>query len=70
MSSFAGNPLLISPGSLISDGLTQASDAQSHFSGDAVDYDRFAELTVRLVADACGAVGLFNAIAGTCSDAF
>jgi hypothetical protein len=30
MSSFAGNPLLISPGSLISDGLIQASDAQAH----------------------------------------
>jgi len=39
MSSFAGNSLLISPGSLISDGLLQASDAQSHFSADAVDYD-------------------------------
>ncbi len=39
MSSFAGNALLISPGSLISDGLIQASDAQSHFSADAVDYD-------------------------------
>jgi 4-alpha-glucanotransferase len=44
MSSFAGNELLISPGSLISDGLIQAadsdlSDAQSHFSADAVDYD-------------------------------
>jgi H+-transporting ATPase len=31
---------------------------------------RFAELTVRLVAGACGAVDLFNAIAGTRSDAF
>jgi 4-alpha-glucanotransferase len=44
MSSFAGNELLISPGSLISDGLIQAadsdlSDAQSHFSADVVDYD-------------------------------
>jgi 4-alpha-glucanotransferase len=39
MSSFAGNWLLISPGSLISDGLIQASDAQSQFSVDAVDYD-------------------------------
>src|SRR5580704_9069255 len=39
MSSFAGNGLLISPGSLISDGLIQASDAQSQFSADAVDYD-------------------------------
>ncbi|MGA8429519.1 MAG: 4-alpha-glucanotransferase [Candidatus Sulfotelmatobacter sp.] len=39
MSSFAGNELLISPGSLISDGLLQASDAQFHFPADAVDYD-------------------------------
>src|SRR5580658_8057527 len=39
MSSFAGNALLISPGSLIPDGLLQASDAQSHFPADAVDYD-------------------------------
>ena len=39
MSSFAGNPLLISPGSLISDGLIQASDAQPQLSPDAVDYD-------------------------------
>jgi 4-alpha-glucanotransferase len=39
MSSFAGNELLISPGSLISDGLIQASDVQSHFSADVVDYD-------------------------------
>src|SRR6202453_191612 len=38
MSSFAGNPLLISPGSLISDGLIQASDSDSRFSADAVDY--------------------------------
>jgi 4-alpha-glucanotransferase len=39
MSSFAGNELLISPGSLISDGLLQASDAQPQFSADVVDYD-------------------------------
>ena len=44
MSSFAGNELLISPQSLISDGLIEATDgdlshAQSHFSVDAVDYD-------------------------------
>src|SRR5271156_5535926 len=31
LSSFAGNALLVSPGSLISDGLIQASDAQSYF---------------------------------------
>jgi len=39
MSSFASNWLLVSPDSLISDGLIQASDAQSQFSVDAVDYD-------------------------------
>jgi len=39
VSSFAGNELLISPGSLIADGLLQASDAQSQFPADAVDYD-------------------------------
>jgi 4-alpha-glucanotransferase len=38
MSSFAGNELLISPGSLISDGLLQASDSESRFSADLVDY--------------------------------
>jgi 4-alpha-glucanotransferase len=38
MSSFAGNGLLISPGSLISDGLLQTSDSESRFSADAVDY--------------------------------
>src|ERR1700685_4077708 len=38
MSSFAGNELLISPGSLISDGLLPASDSESRFSADAVDY--------------------------------
>ncbi|HEY6385474.1 MAG TPA: 4-alpha-glucanotransferase, partial [Candidatus Acidoferrum sp.] len=38
MSSFAGNELLISPGSLISDGLLEASKSASRFSADAVDY--------------------------------
>jgi 4-alpha-glucanotransferase len=38
LSSFAGNAMLISPGSLISDGLLQADDCQSHFSADVVDY--------------------------------
>jgi len=38
MSSFAGNELLISPGSLISDGLLQASNSESRFSADVVDY--------------------------------
>src|ERR1700720_4210099 len=38
LSSFAGNALLISPGGLISDGLLQPSDCESHFPADAVDY--------------------------------
>jgi 4-alpha-glucanotransferase len=49
MSSFAGNALLISPGSLISDGLIQASDAESHFSADAVDYDSVIPFKKRLL---------------------
>ena len=52
MSSFAGNALLISPGSLISDGLIQASEAQSHFSGDAVDYDSVIPFKRRLLETA------------------
>jgi 4-alpha-glucanotransferase len=49
MSSFAGNELLISPGSLISDGLIQASDAQFHFPVDAVDYDSVIPFKQRLL---------------------
>ncbi|MGA7925410.1 MAG: 4-alpha-glucanotransferase, partial [Candidatus Sulfotelmatobacter sp.] len=52
MSSFAGNALLISPGSLISDGLLQASDAQSQFSADAVDYDSVIPFKQRLLETA------------------
>jgi 4-alpha-glucanotransferase len=52
MSSFAGNPLLISPDSLISDGLIQASEAQSHFSADAVDYDSVIPFKQRLLETA------------------
>jgi 4-alpha-glucanotransferase len=51
-SSFAGNELLISPGSLISDGLITASDAQSHFSADAVDYDSVIPFKERLLETA------------------
>src|SRR3984957_10622944 len=36
MSSFAGNELMMSPGSLISDGLLQESVTQSHFPADLV----------------------------------
>jgi len=39
LSSFAGNDLLISPGSLISDGLLKASDCQSRFPSGFVDYE-------------------------------
>jgi 4-alpha-glucanotransferase len=49
MSSFAGNELLISPDSLISDGLIQASEAQSQFSADAVDYDSVIPFKQRLL---------------------
>src|ERR1700677_3709621 len=49
MSSFAGNELLISPGSLTSDGFITASDAQSHFSADAVDYDSVIPFKERLL---------------------
>jgi len=52
MSSFAGNALLISPGSLISDGLIQASDAQLQFSADAVDYGSVIPLKQRLLETA------------------
>lgn len=52
MSSFAGNALLISPGSLISDGLIQASNVQSHFSADVVDYDSVIPFKQRLLETA------------------
>jgi len=52
LSSFAGNALLISPGSLISDGLLQESDGQSHFSGDVVDYESVIPFKQRLLETA------------------
>jgi len=52
MSSFAGNALLISPGSLISDGLLQATDSESRFSADAVDYISVIPLKRRLLETA------------------
>jgi 4-alpha-glucanotransferase len=39
MSSFAVNPTLISPDSLISEGLLKTEDCQATFPSDAVDYD-------------------------------
>jgi 4-alpha-glucanotransferase len=52
MSSFAGNELMISPGSLISDGLLQESDTQSHFPADLVDYDSVIPFKQRLIEKA------------------
>jgi 4-alpha-glucanotransferase len=52
MSSFAGNPLLISPEELIANGLLQANDAQSQFSADAVDYDSVIPFKQRLLEKA------------------
>ena len=52
LSSFAGNELLISPEGLIADGLLQASDAQSHFSADVVDYDSVIPFKQRLLETA------------------
>src|SRR5271165_1135713 len=39
VSSFAGNSLLISPATLIADGLLRASDCEGQFAPSAVDYD-------------------------------
>src|SRR5262245_61664952 len=38
MSSFAGNSMLISPGSLVLDGLLAVKDCDSHFPSGVVDY--------------------------------
>src|SRR5271155_5721774 len=39
LSSFAGNGLLISPNSLITDGLLRAKDCESHSAPGTVDYE-------------------------------
>jgi 4-alpha-glucanotransferase len=52
LSSFAGNGLLISPRSLISDGLLQESDCESHFPSDVVDYESVIRLKQRLLETA------------------
>jgi len=49
MSSFAGNALLISPESLISDGLLAEKDCESHFPSDFVDYDTVIPFKARLL---------------------
>ncbi len=54
MSSFAGNPLLISPDWLIEDGLVRASDcAGFSFSATAVDYDAVRRFKYALLETAC-----------------
>jgi 4-alpha-glucanotransferase len=52
LSSFAGNPLLISPKRLITDGLLEALDCESHFSSTMVDYDSIIGVKHRLLEKA------------------
>jgi 4-alpha-glucanotransferase len=49
MSSFARNALLISPGSLISDGLLTERDCEARFPSDFVDYDAVLPFKARLL---------------------
>jgi 4-alpha-glucanotransferase len=49
MSSFAGNAVLISPGSLILDGFLTEKDCESQFPADVVDYDAVIPFKVRLL---------------------
>ncbi len=52
MSSFAANPALISPDSLIADGLLEKADCRDEFPADAVDYDRVVPFKARLLRTA------------------
>jgi 4-alpha-glucanotransferase len=52
VSSFAANPALISPDSLISDGLLKTADCQAQFASDAVDYDAVIPFKHRLLEKA------------------
>jgi len=52
MSSFAGNDMLISPGSLILDGLLKATDCEAKFPCDVVDYERVIPFKNRLLETA------------------
>lgn len=49
ISSFAGNALLISPASLITDGLLAEKDCESNFPADFVDYDAVIPFKSRLL---------------------
>jgi 4-alpha-glucanotransferase len=52
MSSFAGNAMLISPGSPIQDGLLKATDCEVKFDSDVVEYDRVIPFKNRLLETA------------------
>jgi len=52
MSSFAANPALISPDSLIAEGLLKTADCQAKFPSDAVDYDAVIPFKTRLLETA------------------
>ena len=52
LSSFAGNALLISPEYLISEGLLRASDCESHFPANVVDYSRVTPFKNQLIEKA------------------
>jgi 4-alpha-glucanotransferase len=49
MSSFAGNVMLISPGSLVLDGLLAVKDCDTQFPSGLVDYDAVVPFKVRLL---------------------
>ena len=52
MSSFAGNAMVVSPGSLISDELLSAKDCEASFPSDVVDYDAVVPFKMRLLEKA------------------
>ena len=52
MSSFAGNAMLISPASLVSDELLAAQDCEASFASDVVDYDAVVPFKIRLIEKA------------------
>ena len=49
MSSFAGNTMVISPGSLVADELLSTQDCEGSFPSDVVDYDAVVPFKVRLL---------------------
>src|ERR1700745_2918487 len=53
MSSFAGNAMLVSPGSLVSDEVLAAKDCEASFPSDVVDYDAVVPFKIRLLERAC-----------------